>query len=927
MVENARLTGAELVVTSPPLVGGALKALLGGDVDDWRIWRTTSTSYAATPDDPEQTTTVRRLTDRGIEQLSTYGAFTLVFDPPLLEVPADVHDGSSWSGAGGATADGAISYASDLTAAATGAHGCLRVTGHVDLREDGQELQDLPIDEAWCPGRGVTGEDPAAGPPAFDASAAPVAAATGPVDAGDWQVRTRPPVLADSVADAVDTGGVPSLGLDVPPAATADGGLVVANTPGRDVLGLTPAHEALVRSWVGHPGGAVTALGTSGQLTVAGSTTRDVDAYGPRGGWLWDRPLSDVMVASPLAVDAGHLVLTSLAGDVEVVDPATGRHRWAARMSDQVRVAPATDGEHVVVGDVAGQVSVFTASSGGIRWTVEGQPVQAAGIVGDTVVVLAGPHVIGYRLDDGRRRWAAPIDGLLDAAVVDLGPTVVAASGDETLGLDADTGAVRWSADGADRALRDRRARNERGGGPVTVVLCFVADVLGRVFVAPVREGRLRTAGWPTGLRSVSALALAAYVAAAAVLLAAPWARRHSVLDSGLGGEVIYPRWSLFVFLALAALTLALLHAASLHLPAWLRIGVLVVSVLALVEMAITPLETGRAPHMVSWVGSGLLALLTAVRWRARFRWWEFATSFLVIGVTMAVVTRLVAREEAQAGLDATPTALTLTMGLVSVLAVPFTFVAGLAFAQLALLLAHRASEVVRDRVRRTWPVALLVAVVAAVDLVLVARRLAEPTATGASRLAESASGAVVLAAAVGAGLLLQRQRHRVDGLDGAVLAASVALVVLAALRRLGRSRLVALGAVLGIALAWSVRSTFDAPFVALFGLGATAAVFLGVLWATLTDAAEVNDDSAAYPRPARVQLFFGNAVLTMTALAFLAVTRAGQVGIDLSGFAALGDTYLGTGLALAAYSVLVGEAVAAPAMLTSQTTPKRSVH
>ena len=555
----------------------------------------------------------------------------------------------------------------------------------------------------------------------------------------------------------------------------------------------------------------------------------------------------------------------------------------------------------------------------------------------------------------------------------------------------------------------------------MTVVVAFVADVLGRVFVTPVREGRLRAAGWPVGLRPVTALALTAYAAAAVLLLSAPWARRHSVLDSGLSGEVVYPRWSLFVFLTLAALTLALLHAASLHLPAWLRIGALVVVALALVELPVTPLETGRGPHVVSWVGAGLLVVLTAARWRARFAWWEFAASFLVIGVTMAVVTRLVARLEAPAGLDATPTALTLTMGLVAVLAVPFTFVAGLAFAQLALLLAHRATEVVGERVRRTWPVALLVGVVAVADLVLVVRRLGTPTPTGASRLAESGSGALLLAVAVAGGLLLQRHRSldRVDRLEGAVsrlalpigllvtitqvpvllvsrlhtqvvrwhgddplrldrvrdvlsdpdaltwtrvaaglglvgwavwqrrrltlpavlaasigtvvvstevdlpwtpdavndaavVAASVALVVLIGVRRLDRGRLLALGAVLGIALAWSVRSTFDAPFVALFGLGATAAVFLGVLWTTLTDAAEVNEDSEAYPRPARVLLFLGNAVLSMTALAFLVVTRAGQIGIDLSGFGTLGDLLLGTGLLLAAYAVLVRQVVIA---------------
>ena len=503
VVEEARLTGAELMLTSPPLVGGALKTLLGGDVAHWRIWRSTTTSYTASAEDPEQTTTIRRLTDRGIEHLADYGAFTLVFNPPLLDVPADVRDGSSWSGAGDATTDGEISYAADLAAAAAGDDGCLRITGHVDLREGGQELQDLPIDETWCPRRGVSSAPPAAGPPTFDGSTVPIQADVGTDDVASWRVRSRPPVFADSVAEAADTGDVPSLVLDVRPAAAAGGGLVVANTSGRDVLGLTPAHGALVRAWVGHPGGSVTSLGTSGEVTVTGSTTRDVDAYGPRGGWLWDRRLSDVMVAPPLAVDDDHLVLTSLAGDVEAVDPATGTERWGARMSDQVRVAPASDGTHVVVGDVAGQVSLFTASSGRTRWTVEGRPVQAVGIADGTVVVLAGPHVVGYRLSDGRRLWATSIEGVLDASVVDLGSTVVVATGDETLGLSPATGDARWRADGADdtvtcgdlvaQARGDRLVVRDAEGHPVADLALDGLD--GPVDLTSIADGLYATDG------------------------------------------------------------------------------------------------------------------------------------------------------------------------------------------------------------------------------------------------------------------------------------------------------------------------------------------------------------------------------------------------------------------------------------------------
>jgi hypothetical protein len=120
----------------------------------------------------------------------------------------------------------------------------------------------------------------------------------------------------------------------------------------------------------------------------------------------------------------------------------------------------------------------------------------------------------------------------------------------------------------------------------------------------------------------------------------------------------------------------------------------------------------------------------------------------------------------------------------------------------------------------------------------------------------------------------------------------------------------VLLGTGLGLSLAFSVRSAFDAPFVALIGLGGSAAVFVGLLWALLTGAGDANEDSPRYPRPARVLFFLANALLAMTTLAFTAVADATGFGIDISPFGTLGDDFLGTGLLLAAYAVLVRAAV-----------------
>lgn len=569
-------------------------------------------------------------------------------------------------------------------------------------------------------------------------------------------------------------------------------------------------------------------------------------------------------------------------------------------------------------------------------------------------------------------------------------------------------------------------------GGWVRTPLVAVREVAALVLVEPVRDGRLRTRDWPPGLRAVAALALVALVGAAVLVVAAPSIRSHGDLSVDVGGDLIYPRWTTPIFLGLCVLTLSLLHTASLHLWVGLRLLALPLVALAILSLVLDVGDTGRASDVVSWIGCGLLALLTLARWRGTFRWWEFVASFVVIGGTVGVLLRLSARSAQPLGFDTAPLALVLTMQYISSLAVPFIFLAGLAFAQLSVLLVQRVGDVVEQRVPRTWVVAVVVLGVAAADVVLSARRLSRPSTSGHSHLAEALGGAVLLAAALtvsvlvvlrrvppggrprerldtsvssvglvvavaitvttlvalavtrldtvvlryadrdgtsfgrvtdalysstaitltrvalGVGLVvwavLQRRRRlvpaavagsigvtllvtmarRVSGgvvdlpwtaasvTDAATVVTLLALVVLAASRRLTRRRWVALGVALGLSLAFAVRSSFDAPFVALFGLGATAAVFLGVVWATLTDADSANGDSPRWPRPARVLLFLANALLAMTTLAFTSVSNTYELSIDVSPFSVLGDEYLGTGLLLAAYAVLAWEVATA---------------
>ncbi len=138
-----------------------------------------------------------------------------------------------------------------------------------------------------------------------------------------------------------------------------------------------------------------------------------------------------------------------------------------------------------------------------------------------------------------------------------------------------------------------------------------------------------------------------------------------------------------------------------------------------------------------------------------------------------------------------------------------------------------------------------------------------------------------------------------------AVLAAFLALN-----RRLDARRAAFLltALLLSAAVAW--RELLADPLSAVIGSSGLALVLFGFVWGFLTDADVTHGDSRAYPRPTRVLLFLANAVFGVTVLAYGALARSVDAGIDLDAFAQFGDQLLGTAVILAAVMAVWAAAV-----------------
>lgn len=233
-------------------------------------------------------------------------------------------------------------------------------------------------------------------------------------------------------------------------------------------------------------------------------------------------------------------------------------------------------------------------------------------------------------------------------------------------------------------------------------LLRLVVDVLAE----PVRKGRLRGGGWHPGLRATVAFTLLLYVAELVLLAAAPWVRGHDELV--FVGSLSMPRSIVFFFIAVIVWCLTLLQAASLHAPAWIRWGSLVLVCLTIATFSIAAGTDAKAWVLVVVGSLGLLAL-TAARWRRSPAWWEVPVCLLLVGVPSLVGVALDNLRLEALGTDGMPLLLSLQMQRLGALAMPAALVAGAAVAELAVSSADSVARAGARFPRVLVPIVLIV--------------------------------------------------------------------------------------------------------------------------------------------------------------------------------------------------------------------------
>jgi len=372
--------------------------------------------------------------------------------PGRLDLPDTLAAGRSWNSQGAVlVVDAAgnrtpLGYRADYSAVPAGKDLLARACVVVTMREQFGHDQPSTTERTWCRHAGLAGWATAQG--RWQATDSPPAAVT-PDAPFDWSTADRL-VFTPRKINVIGIGTT-LVSPVAPPGILPDGTVVFANQVSADVIALQTGIDPPPSVWRTRPGVRNTAAVTFGTTTVVASADRRLVAYGPDGAWLWDIPLPDLAIGTPVRL--GDLVVTAtLDGSVTAYDLSTGALRWQQNVGSEVRIAPQAAGQRLLVVDQGGQVSCFDATGTSV-WTATVGRVEHFGVStgAHPVVVLPnsdGPRVTGLSLADGTQLWR-PRQTLSTNDVIALDDVVVLRAEDESIGIDPATGQRVWSWQGA----------------------------------------------------------------------------------------------------------------------------------------------------------------------------------------------------------------------------------------------------------------------------------------------------------------------------------------------------------------------------------------------------------------------------------------------------------------------------------------------
>ena len=391
------------------------------------------------------------------------GSVGRVYLTGRLELPADAHDGSTWTSTGAVVAvvkgklGDFVEYTSQGSAAKPSeadlaSAGCLDVT----VVETSQGVVATSA-RTWCPAKGIVRFTH--GSQTFTVGAAPAVTVPVTASAFPWD-RVSSAVSSTMSLTPPGVQLIPS--FMTRPGVLANGRLVGALKQANDVIAIDPektTSELDGSVWRAHPGGVIQTCVTLGELTVVTTSERRAVAYGPTGMAVWTAPLPDT-ASTPAVEFGGNVVIATVDGTLQALSATTGIPVWRASMPSELQVRPTVGTDVLVAADENGTLVAF-GTDGHELWRTSDLPIESFAISSGVLVTAerGATTMRGYDVATGTKLWRAWEPALIHS-LNDLDGVVAAFTTGGVKAFEPSTGALLWFS----QETLDRRHRRRRPG-------------------------------------------------------------------------------------------------------------------------------------------------------------------------------------------------------------------------------------------------------------------------------------------------------------------------------------------------------------------------------------------------------------------------------------------------------------------------------
>jgi outer membrane protein assembly factor BamB len=370
----------------------------------------------------------------------------IIFDPPLLLLPANLTTGNHWQSKGAIPPN--LQYSSTgevLSAGATHtAQGdfsdCVETRLRIELITNGKTFNVSTYTDWLCAGVGLVQEeaDEGSGPSEWTLIASSARPGRKMVGIGleDISSTAAPPAALNPAAAAENPTGwtlnrVARLknirdnaeSIIRPLWVPGSPPMVLGTSYDGDLLALNAAEPTGAVLWRFHPSGEMygqPAYDPARGNIYFGDSQKELVALDEHGFFQWVFHTGDNVASSPVVFN-NLVIFGSEDRTIYALDALTGALKWKKSTSGAVVSSPALAGDLVVIGSDDGTVYALSAADGKPAWTFStGDAVEAPMVASDGVVYVASRDANLYAVDGktGTQIWSAATGSALRTAPV-----------------------------------------------------------------------------------------------------------------------------------------------------------------------------------------------------------------------------------------------------------------------------------------------------------------------------------------------------------------------------------------------------------------------------------------------------------------------------------------------------------------------------